>query len=91
VDKNKIGQFVFPINIFHEKPGLMLAVFQNMKVMNAKFVEFETGRPAIRYRAIHSEFRELEEGDTIPYYKITVGISGVDFEEITSPPLDSVK
>jgi hypothetical protein len=91
VDKNKVGQFIFPINIFHEKPGLMLAVFQDMKVLNARFVELETGRPAIKYRAIHSEFRELEEGDSIPYYKITVGISGVDFEEIPSPPLSGVK
>lgn len=91
MDRNKIGQFIFPINIFHEKPGLMLAVFQNMKVTSAKFVELETGRPAIKYKAMHPEFRELEVGDKIPYYKITVGISGVDFEEIPSPPLSDVK
>lgn len=92
MDKNKIGFFVFPINIFHEQTGVMFAVFQSMKVLSSTAVEVGGGRPAIKYKAVHPEFRELEEGDEIPYYKISIGVTGIDFEELSSPPpIDKTK
>ena len=88
MDTNKIGRFIFSIESFHQNPGLMLALFQNMNVLNVKMVEINGGRPALRYKAIHPEFRELEVGEYIPYYKISINVSGICIEEIPSPPLD---
>lgn len=67
----RIGKFYIPEHLVKEQPGQVVQSFFEMKFVPTR-VEYLCARNSFLMEGISSRFREIKEGEEIPFYEVII-------------------